>query len=666
MARMRTVRVVLATLGVVAALPGEGEAVELGAVGQPAETVALDITNTASSSYHFDNRNDSPSAVGTRLDDAYLDAFNRLNLQLRWWRFSAGARLDAALYDGAPNQDDGLAFAKEDREGGAGTAERANDYHRELHSRYQPSLIPSKLWVNYTGGPLEVTAGDFYAQLGRGFVLSVRKIDELAVDTTIRGGKVVFREQLGEVRVGATVLGGQLNPLRIDEVTGRRLHGTDSPLFFGFPQAVDFYGWDAATPPEVVQIREAARPSYLEDTVLGGRIEAGWKGAVLAGNFSELIRQDNSAEALGCGASDRDCDAQYPVFSSPNPSKRYGNVRTFSGSLEVTQIADVADVYVEGAGQALVNGRTTDLNPQTQEKDLHGHAIYSAINLRQGPVVLSLEGKHYREFYPLSANVDTLTKGFGAPEFDVLSYNQVPTAEPFYTEQIGSPQVCVSGGRGRADFRFNRSASVYAWFGGQASWSELNANACELEDRFRSNTLDAAVGTDLAFENHRSIAKFWFGARSTDRHVPLDTGSTTFYREAYVRFDLSKALRPGLTLVGQGFHRFRHEPDAFGEPWKEGETYAGVQWAPHWAFVVGAEYLARRACQASDPDQEFCSFFSGSIQYKSANADSFVGQLFDTASLFVGQRRGAIRCVSGVCRQFPPFEGARIELVSRF
>jgi hypothetical protein len=40
--------------------------------------------------------------------------------------------------------------------------------------------------------------------------------------------------------------------------------------------------------------------------------------------------------------------------------------------------------------------------------------------------------------------------------------------------------------------------------------------------------------------------------------------------------------------------------------------------------------------------------------------------VFDTVSVFVGQRRGAIRCVSGVCRQFPPFEGARLELVSRF
>jgi hypothetical protein len=40
--------------------------------------------------------------------------------------------------------------------------------------------------------------------------------------------------------------------------------------------------------------------------------------------------------------------------------------------------------------------------------------------------------------------------------------------------------------------------------------------------------------------------------------------------------------------------------------------------------------------------------------------------IFDTVNLFVGQRRGGIRCVSGVCRPFPPFEGVKLELSSRF
>ena len=34
--------------------------------------------------------------------------------------------------------------------------------------------------------------------------------------------------------------------------------------------------------------------------------------------------------------------------------------------------------------------------------------------------------------------------------------------------------------------------------------------------------------------------------------------------------------------------------------------------------------------------------------------------------VFAGQQRGALRCVNGVCKVFPDFTGARVELVLRF
>ena len=35
-------------------------------------------------------------------------------------------------------------------------------------------------------------------------------------------------------------------------------------------------------------------------------------------------------------------------------------------------------------------------------------------------------------------------------------------------------------------------------------------------------------------------------------------------------------------------------------------------------------------------------------------------------SLFAGQRRGGLRCVSGVCRVYPPVEGVRLDVTVRF
>jgi hypothetical protein len=51
-------------------------------------------------------------------------------------------------------------------------------------------------------------------------------------------------------------------------------------------------------------------------------------------------------------------------------------------------------------------------------------------------------------------------------------------------------------------------------------------------------------------------------------------------------------------------------------------------------------------------------YFNGSVLYKFASGSNI--------RAFVGQQRAAFRCASGVCRYFPPFEGARVELTLRF
>jgi hypothetical protein len=131
----------------------------------------------------------------------------------------------------------------------------------------------------------------------------------------------------------------------------------------------------------------------------------------------------------------------------------------------------------------------------------------------------------------------------------------------------------------------------------------------------------------------------------------------------------------------QGFHRHRYEPLSVQAPWMEGENYTALQWSPHFSGIIGYEYFAKEQCEPSRsatlssparPQSNFCSYVNGGVQWRAAGAGAerpqtkYVAQLFDSVNLFVGQRRGAIRCVSGVCRQFPPFEGARLEVTSRF
>ena len=52
------------------------------------------------------------------------------------------------------------------------------------------------------------------------------------------------------------------------------------------------------------------------------------------------------------------------------------------------------------------------------------------------------------------------------------------------------------------------------------------------------------------------------------------------------------------------------------------------------------------------------TYVNGAASYKVTSSSN--------VRLFVGEQRGAFRCASGICRFFPAFEGARLELTLRF
>jgi hypothetical protein len=651
----------LSLTGALALFAAEARAIDVVTVGD--DPITVDVTNTAIFGWHFDNRNDTQFNPSSQIDDRYGEWLDRLNLQISWWRLRLGLRFDAATYVDVTSYQEAaeLADANFVPTPGASPNEFRTRYYRALHTRFLNTYYPAKLWLGYTQPGLDVTAGDFYAQLGRGLVLSVRKIDELVIDTTIRGGKIAFDHSFGKFKIGATALAGQLNPLRIDETSGRRLHGDGSPLFFGYPEISDFCYADPNNPAPIqdgCNTFEPSQPSYLEDTVYGGRVEAGTDDVLFAANGSLLRRK-------------------------PGPEPR-DTVRTFSGSINIPSIAKVADLYVEVAGQQHRDGHLLEPAegdvPEKRVDDLSGYAIYASGGVRAGPFALSLEGKHYRSLLPLTANIDVNNKAFGAPEFSLVAYNQPPTAESTYVEQIGSPNVCITGGRAKVDVKLAKAVSLFAWAGHFVSFTEHDASneTCDTSDRFRTTTWDVAAGDDISFEGGKSHAIASIGARLTDRppepepdpNLPLDpdldTGRPTdvFYREGYLRYDLVKHIAGPFSVQFQGIHRHRYEPMAVADSWNEGENNTAIHWSPHLAATFGYEYSTRTGC---DPDGtvELCHYFNGTLQWRSGADDSILSQIFDTVQVFVGQRRGGIRCVSGVCRNFPPLEGARLEIVSR-
>jgi len=596
--------------------------------------IAFEITESATLSYNVDNRDTRPNQVSTRVNDNWGLFYDRLNVLANGGAWQVGVRADSAWFFRYPNPTEiGLDLVN-DRPASLGGAS-APDYFRqkvneagvELSNRYIDWVYPAKYYATYSRPSFELTLGDGYAQFGRGLVLSLRKYDELASDNTLRGARLSGRVKRGDTTLRLTALAGTFNPLRIDPASGRYL-GIDASVTPGVVSVLEA-GMPRAVPSDFVQntgnCATFATCSYAPDRIFGGQAEVSIgaaKGALQASLLERATPLDNDTVRAA------------------------SRIATGSASFEVANLAGHGALYLEVAFQ--------DLHPAapTTSKLDPGAAVYLSVNLNEGPFDLLVEGKHYRRFFPLLANVSPLR----AREFSTLAASAPPTTEALFTDtEFENFNTCVTGGRARGDLALSSAVSAYTWLGYAESFDESVANdACDVSSDTRDRVWDVASGFELHSRDRRAKADVSIGARddSTDRAFVSDSGEThVFYREIYHRHRASAALGGPLSVELQGWHRRRHQtvggPIA---PWSEGDELFGVDYAPHWSLALGFSYDTNPAVPLT--------YLNGQVGYR-MTTDSSV-------SLFVGQRRGALRCVGGVCRVFPPFEGASLDVTLRF
>jgi len=596
--------------------------------------ISSDVTESTSVLYNFDNRDTRPNQVATRANDDWGLWYNRLNLQANSGAWQVALRVDNAWFYRSPNPTQialDLVGSRPQSPGGqappAYFRQKLDEAGVELSNRYINWLYPAKYTLSYQTPDVEVSLGDGYAQFGRGLVLSLRKLDELASDTTLRGARLTAHVRGNDFAVRATALAGTLNPLRIDPASGRYL-GVDSSvtpglvsvLEAGMPRAV---GSDFV--PKTADCATFATCSYAPDQLFGGQVEVSHESAKLAVQGSLLERAT-------------------PLSNDVVRSAH--RIATGSTSLDIADLGGHGAAYFEAALQ--------DLTPdaESSQKLAPGQALYLSINLREGPLSLLFEGKHYRRFFPLLANVSTLR----AREFSTLAASAPPTTEALFVDTAFEGfNTCVSGGRTRADVALSGTAAVYAWVGYYETFDESVANdQCTVSSQTRNRVWDTAAGFELHTTDRRAKAELSVGSRAddSDREIATNAGeSHVFYRELYSRHQASSALGGPYSIELQGWHRRRHQtvggPDA---PWSEGDELIGVDYAPHWSAALGFSYDTNPAVPLT--------YVNGQLGYR-PTSDSSV-------SLFVGQRRGALRCVGGVCRVFPPFEGAALDVTLRF
>jgi hypothetical protein len=598
-----------------------------------APPVSVEITDATTLIYAWNNRNFASGDVTTVTDDDWGVWYNRLHAQVTRGAFRFGFRIDNAWFYRSPDATAGALELVERRPPSAGQSpppvyfrQKEQEVGAELSNRYINWVYPAKIFASYTERDYDMTVGDVYAELGHGMVLSARKRDELSSDDTVRGVRASGLLRLGDARVRLTALGGSLNPLRMDEGSGRYL-GVDSTVTRGFlavteagmPRAI---GGDFVTRgPDCATTRTC---TYAPDRVVGGELSADLGHVTLATEGSFLLRQ---------------------MALHPDA------VRSAS---EITTLGQSATVATsDGHGALGVQAVEQKLNYDDPALSMPaGYGVYASGSYDLSPLVVLVEGRHYRRLFPLYANVNIDT----AREFTQVAWSAPPTTEAEYIDtEFNNFATCVSGGRARGDYAVTKGWTAFGWLGYWQTFAEVAANErCVTARHLRNDVYDLAAGFEFRAADVRSRATFTAGARFDDSAEPqptLDGPTRLYYREVYARYDVIQALGGPFALELHGWHRYRHEP--LGPqlpPWWEGEHTTGIDYGQAWAFAFGAEYNT----DLRPPT----TYFNGSVRFK-PTSDSSIG-------LFVGQRRGALRCVGGVCRVVPGLEGMRLDASVRF
>jgi hypothetical protein len=604
------------------------------AAGSDVGPPTVSVTETSIVAQHFDARdNEQPQ------DSGWGEWMNRLDAAIRQGRWAAGLRLDSALY-----------WRRPDERNDSTPTVSAGEIERDGESRFQNSIYPAKLWVTYSAPGVEVTAGDAYVQFGRGLTLSMRKIDELGIDTTVRGGKI----QIERDPFAFTLVAGIANPARVDEASGRTLFPTVASSID--PKSAVF-GSDRLVGVEIMTGR--GLPVTLSTHAVRFSRCAPYAFDANAIPKTDFFQSPGGVTFGSCSSEDEALWLSSLPAAPPTLDDK--TITMIGQSLEVPNLGGHGKLYLEAAAQSRTPYDSAGIThpPPDATSPITGNALYATLSVDGGPLTTTLEIKSNRNFFPVAAAVDTSH----APEFNVVAYSFVPPAETptILDTEFGYFNACVNGGRLRADVQASDALLVYGQGIFDSTRSENTTGLCDARGRVVSpgpsagvtNTVwDGITGFEWTFDGENSHVFASGGVREDS----VETGAF-YYRERHLEYSIAKNLGGPYAIEIQGFHRVRWEGDknqsvGSGVPrwWHEGENYVAFKIAPAWVLSQGFEYTS----YIGDPTY----YFNGAVLYRFTSGSNL--------RLFVGQQRAAFRCASGICRPFPAFEGARAELTVRF
>jgi hypothetical protein len=510
---------------------------------------SLTVNQSLLSSYRSDNGNENTS------DDNFGFLLSRSSFTASTERLFVQLRADAYAFFGLPKCVQG--------EGGGEQCQSLPLMENE------DELFIERMTLRYSVDDWVLSGGDFFRQMGKGLMLAIRKQDEAAVDSSIRGGQV---EYSGEYLDGY-VFAGHVNPANFDTVSLATLEDVDDLLIGG---SVGLIGWP-------VQISLLALHSSPSQRILNHRSE----------------------------------------------------INSFGVGLEAPGLLDWAAFSFEfDAQHRSIAGQRCD----PLSGDCAGFASYAAVDLFFDESSLLLEFLWLDGFEQRGSRNTALDKAF--------DYNLPPTLQRIDQEVLD--QRDVLSGRARLDFPL---------------FSETLRGGVDLV--YREENRAALVPTHIfhgigegKWDYDEGLSRLGLSGgyrhelqlQSVTPEGRLFDTTHTLKSMAHGELDWVQRLVKELSLHVQ----YRHEQRTLEEKnYERGDLVLAIEWSRVGALAFDFGYDTQK------PEEQARRFFFAGL----VNAE--LGQGW-ALRMLAGTQRGGIRCVAGVCREYPAFAGAEAQLVGRF
>ncbi|MEE2780235.1 MAG: DUF6029 family protein, partial [Myxococcota bacterium] len=382
-------------------------------------------------------------------------------------------------------------------------------------------------------GKFSMGLGDDYVSFGRGMALSLRKVDELGFDVTLRGGHVQWKSRLFSARAHV----GLTNVTNVDGVDEKKV-----------PDPLDL----------VTAIRLEARP--LQSLLRGFRVGA---------HVVDVERRHSQAlEALS---------PIVPGGIDQSSSWSFGDkfIRSVvaGGSIEAPRIAKTVGLYAEANVLQNTNTRVNG------DGNSSGLAIYGSATTYLGPVTVLAEAKHY-ENYDLRSTLHPDTANATGSISKDFTYIAPPTLER--KDQRWANNSSVDGAHLQVDARLPDG-------GGRLFVSDAGFQHGPQREEITAHVYGGWEGSSS--KGNRLVAQAGW---RTDRHPGDDQ---TRLRMFHLDLDAYLLVAAGHDLQLHWAHEFRStdlELESQRDDYMEGTSYITWTIAPSWSITAQFEYLTSK------------------------------------------------------------------------